>query len=70
MDSISRRDRKVCTQAERLAAALLMPPRAFEPLALGGLDVPKLQRAFRCSYAAVSIRLAEVLRQPPLIAVL
>ena len=64
-------DRKVCSQAERFAAAILMQPRAFEPLALEwGLDVPKLQRAFRCSYAAVAIRLAEVLRQPPLMVIL
>ena len=30
----------------------------------------KLQRAFLCSYASVTIRLAEVLRQPPFMAVL
>ncbi len=71
MDSGSPPDRKVCTQAERFAAAVLMQPRAFEPLALEwGLDVPKLQQAFRCSYAAVAIRLAEVLRDPPLMVVL
>ena len=71
MDSGSPPDRIVCTQAERFAAAVLMQPRAFEPLALEwGLDVLKLQRAFRCSYAAVTIRLAEVLRQPPFMAVL
>ena len=71
MDSGSPPDRIVCTQAERFAAAVLMQPRAFEPLALEwGLDVLKLQRAFQCSYAAVTIRLAEVLRQPPLMAVL
>lgn len=71
MDSGSPPDRKVCTQAERFAAAVLMQPRAFEPLALEwGLDVLRLQRAFRCSYAAVSIRLAEVLRDPPLMVVL
>ena len=71
MDSGSPPDRKVCTQAERFAAAVLMQPRAFEPLALEwGLDVLKLQRAFRCSYAAVAIRLAEVLRAPPLMVVL
>ena len=71
MESGSPPDRKVCTQAERFAAAVLMQPRAFEPLALEwGLDVLKLQRAFRCSYAAVSIRLAEVLRDPPLMVVL
>ena len=71
MESGSPPDRKVCTQAERFAAAVLMQPRAFEPLALEwGLDVLKLQRAFLCSYASVTIRLAEVLRQPPLMAVL
>ena len=71
MDSGSPPDRIVCTQAERFAAAVLMQPRAFEPLALEwGLDVLKLQRAFLCSYAAVTIRLAEVLRQPPFMAVL
>ncbi len=48
-----------------------MQPRAFEPLAVEwGLDVLRLQQAFRCSYAAVSIRLAEVLRNPPLMVVL
>ena len=71
MDSGSPPDRIVCTQAERFAAAVLMQPRAFEPLALEwGLDVLKLQRAFLCSYASVTIRLAEVLRQPPFMAVL
>ena len=71
MHSGSQPDREVCAQAERFAAAVLMQPRAFEPLALEwGLDVLRLQRAFRCSYAAVTMRLAEVLRQPPLMAIL
>ena len=71
MDSGSPPDRKICTQAERFAAAVLMQPRSSEPLALEwGLDVLKLQQAFRCSYASVSIRLAEVLREPPLMVVL
>ncbi len=71
MESGSPPDRRVCRQAERFAAAVLMQPRAFEPLALEwGLDVLKLQQAFQCSYAAVSIRLAEVLRHPPLMVVL
>ncbi|MYB49331.1 MAG: ImmA/IrrE family metallo-endopeptidase [Dehalococcoidia bacterium] len=71
MHSGSQPDRDVCTQAERFAAAVLMQPRAFEPLALEwGLDVLRLHKAFRCSYAAVTIRLAEVLRQPPLMAIL
>ncbi len=71
MESGSPPDRRVCTQAERFAAAVLMQPRAFAPLALEwGLDVLKLQQAFRCSYVAVAIRLAEVLRHPPLMVVL
>ena len=71
MHSDSPPDRKVCREADRFAAAVLMQPRAFEPLALEwGLDVPALQQAFRCSYAAVTIRLAEVMRRPPLMAVL
>ena len=71
MDSGSPPDRRVCRQAERFAAAVLMQPRAFEPVAVEwGLDVLKLQQAFQCSYAAVSIRLAEVLRHPPLMVVL
>ncbi len=70
MESGSPPDRKVCTQAERFAAAALMQPRAFEPLALEwGLDVLRLLQAFRCSYAAVAIRLTEVLRRPPLMVV-
>ena len=71
MESGSPPDRKVCSQAERFAAAVLMQPRAFELLALEwGLDVLRLQRAFHCSYASVSIRLAEVMRDPPLMVVL
>ena len=71
MHSGSQPDRSVCREAERFAAAVLMQPRAFKPLALEwGLDVLKLQQAFRCSYAAVTIRLAEVLRDPPFMAVL
>ncbi len=71
MNSGDAPDRNVCREAERFAAAVLMQPRAFEPLALEyGLDVLALQRAFRCSYASVTIRLAEVLRHPPLMAVL
>ena len=71
MNSGDAPDRRVCREADRFAAAVLMQPRAFEPLALeSGLDVPALQRAFRCSYASVTIRLAEVLRRPPFMAIL
>ena len=71
MESGSPPDRKVCREAERFAAAVLMQPRVFEPLAVElGLDVLALQKAFRCSYVSVTLRLAEVLRAPPLMAVL
>ena len=71
MESGSPPDRKVCRQAERFAAAVLMQPGMFGPMALKtGLDVLALQRAFRCSYAAVAIRLAEVPHTPSLMAVL
>ncbi len=70
MESGSPPERAVCRQAERFAAAVLMQPRAFEPLAVeSGLDVLALQRAFRCAYSSVAIRLAEVLSAPPLMAV-
>ena len=71
MNSGDAPDRKVWREADRFAAAVLMQSRAFEPLAMEcGLEVLALQRAFRCSYASVTIQLAEVLRLPPLMAVL
>ena len=64
-------DRKVCREADRFAAAVLMQPEAFSLFAeASGFDVLALQKQYRCSYAAVTIRLAEVLRDPPLMAVL
>ena len=71
MNSDSPSDRAVCVEAERFAAAVLMQPQVFRPLALEwGLDVPKLQRAFQCSYPSVTIRLAEVLHDLPFMAIL
>ena len=71
MESGTPPDRRICRQAERFAAAMLMQPRAFRPLALEwGLDVLRLHRAFQCSYAAVAIRLAEVVRDIPLMTLL
>ena len=71
MESDSPPERKVCREADRFAAAVLMQPDAFASLAeRSGLDVLALQREFHCSYASVTIRLTEVLRDPPLIAVL
>lgn len=61
----------VCRQADRFAAAVLMQPEAFSLLAdSSGLDVLTLQRTYRCSYASVTLRLAEVVAEPPLMAVL
>ena len=64
-------ERTVCREADRFAAAVLMQPEIFSALAqASGLDVAVLQRECRCSYASVTIRLAEVLRDTPLMAVL
>ena len=61
----------VCRQADRFAAAVLMQPEAFSLLAeSSGLDVLALQRTYRCSYSSVTLRLAEVVAEPPLMAVL
>ncbi len=63
--------RKVCREADRFAAAGLMQPEAFASLAeRSGFDVLALQKAYRCSYASVALRLAEVVRDQPLMAVL
>ena len=64
-------EQKVCPQADRFAAAVLMPPESFAAYArASGLDVVALHRVFRCAYAAVALRLTEVLRSQPLLAVL
>ena len=64
-------DREVCREADRFAAAVLMQPESFSLFAeASGFDVLALQRQYRCSYASVTIRLAEVIREPPLMAVL
>ena len=71
MHSDSPPERKVCREADRFAAAVLMQPEAFALFAeQSGFDVIALQKQYRCSYAAVTIRLAEVMREPPLMAVL
>ena len=64
-------DRRVCHEADRFAAAVLMQPETFADFAQGsGLDVVALQRHFGRSYASVTLRLAEVMRRQPLLAVL
>ncbi|MYC06784.1 MAG: ImmA/IrrE family metallo-endopeptidase [Chloroflexi bacterium] len=63
--------RRVCRQADRFAAAVLMQPGTFSLMAeASGLDVLALQRAYRCSYASVTLRLAEVVSEFPLMTVL
>ena len=64
-------EQKVCPQADRFAAAVLMPPETFAAYArASGLDLVALHRVFRCAYAAVAIRLAEAVDRQPLLAVL
>ena len=59
--------RKVCLDADRFAAAALMPADIFDAYArAGGLDVAALHGVFRCSYAAAAIRLGEVMDCQPL----
>ena len=50
-------ERSVCREADRFAAAVLMPPETFAAYALAsGLDVVVLQGAFQRSYASVAMR--------------
>lgn len=64
-------NRMVCREADRFAAAVLMQPETFSLMAqASGLDVPALQRAYRSSYASVTLRLAEVASELPLMTVL
>ena len=62
---------RVCREARRFAAAVLMQPEPFEAFAMAtGLDVIALKGQFQCSYASVALRLGEVLSRLPLLAVL
>ena len=62
---------RVCPEADRFAAAVLMRPDTFAAYALAsGLDVVALKKVFRCSYSAVAIRLGEVMDRQPLMTVL
>ena len=71
LHSGTRPEREVCRQADRFAAAVLMQPESFAASALeNGMDVVALRQAYGCSYASVTIRLCEVLRDRPLMAVL
>ena len=71
MHSGSKSPRKICGEADRFAAGVLMQPEGFLANAGElGLDVIALQREYRHAYAAVALRLAEVVRHPPLLVVL
>ncbi len=66
MDTGTKAEREVCREADRFAAAALMQPGEFRELALAsGLDVIALQREYGYAYAAVALRLAEVVRSLP-----
>ena len=61
----------LCRQADRFAAATLMQPYWFAIFAeTSGFDVVALQASYGRSYASLTIRLAEVMRHQPLLAVL
>ena len=63
--------RMVCRQADRFAASVLMQPETFSLMAeASGLDVLALQRSYRCSYASITLRLAEVVSGIPLMTIL
>ena len=64
-------DPLVCLQAERFAVSVLMQPGVFAPYAQDcGLDVVALHDRFGAAYASAALRLAEVVRVPPLLVVL
>ena len=63
--------RKLCWDADYFAASVLMQPAVFAPFAkASGLDIIALRSQFECSYASVTLRLAEVMRNQPLMGVL
>ena len=63
--------RTVCREADRFAAAVLMQPDVFLPYArASGLDVATLHDQFGCAYSSVALRMAELVRDPPLLVVL
>ena len=63
--------RRVCPQADRFAAAALMPPDMFSLFSeASGFDVVALQGMYQRAYSSVALRLAEVMRHQPLLAVL
>ncbi len=60
-----------CSQADRFAAAALMQPRYFSIFAeVSGFDVVTLHEMYGRAYSSLTIRLAEVMQNQPLLAVL
>ena len=63
--------RRKCRQADRFAAAALMQPYWFSLFAeASGFDVVAMQRTYGRAYSSLTIRLVEVMRHQPLLAVL
>ena len=63
--------RRACREADRFAAAVLMQPAPFSAYALAtGLDVVALRDHYNLSCASLALRLGEVLRAQPMLAVL
>ena len=63
--------RRACREADRFAAAVLMQPGPFSAYALAtGLDVVALRGHYDLSYAALTLRLGEVMPSQPMLAVL
>ena len=63
--------KRLCREADRFAASVLMQPEMFALFAEStGLDVVALQKMYQRSYASLTLRLAEVMRHQPLMAVL
>ena len=61
----------LCRLADRFAASALIQPGFFALFAeTTGLDVMALQRTYSRAYSSLTIRLAEVMRHQPLLAVL
>ncbi len=64
-------DPRICREADRFAAAMLMQPDIFLPYArASGLDVAALHEQFGCAYSSAALRLAELVRDPPLLVAL
>ena len=71
LHSASPPPRTVCVEANRFAAAVMLQPETFSLFArASGYDAVALQKQYGCSYATTTLRLAEVMRRQPLMAVL